>query len=91
MTKYCISQNNLKDKEEDAFIGWRNLFYTWWWHKQKISYSTNESKVLLYILILNKMKVLQVETKACTVDLANKVHPLIDHDRKEQDLKIQTS
>ena len=37
------------------------------------------------------MKVIQVETKAYSVDLANKVHSLIDHDRKEQDLKIQTS
>ena len=37
------------------------------------------------------MKVIQVETKACTVYLANEVHSLTDHDRKEQDLKIQTS
>ena len=37
------------------------------------------------------MKVMQVETKACTVDLTNKVRLLTDHDRKEQDLKIQTS
>ena len=29
-----------KDKDKDAFIGWRNLFHTWWWHKQKITYST---------------------------------------------------
>ena len=42
------------------------------------------------MLILDKIKVIQVETKTCTVDLANKVHSLIDHDRKEQDLKIQT-
>ena len=28
MKKYCICQNNLKDKEEDAFIGLKDLFYT---------------------------------------------------------------
>ena len=37
------------------------------------------------------MKVIQVETKVWTADLANKVHSLIDHDKKEQDLKSQTS
>ena len=36
------------------------------------------------------MKAIKVETKACTVYLSNKVHSLINHDRKEQDLKIQT-
>ena len=42
-------------------------------------------------LILDKMKVTKVETEACTIELANKVHSLIDLDRKDQDLKIQTS
>ena len=43
------------------------------------------------MLILDKMKVIEVETKTCTVCLSTKVHSLIDHDRKEEDLKIQTS
>ena len=37
------------------------------------------------------MKVIEDETKACTVDLTYKVHSLIHHNRKQQDLKIQTS
>ena len=84
----------IRTRKRMHLLAQRNLFSTWWWHKQKISYSTSENnstKSTFNILILDKMKIIQVEMKACTVDLANKVHSLIDHDRKEQDLKIQTS
>ena len=91
MKKYCISQNNLKDKEKDAFIGPEGIRFIRD-DDTKITYSTNvnnSTKSTFYILILDKMKVLQVETKACTVDLANKVHWLTDHDIKEQESKFR--
>ena len=78
MKKYCISQNNLedKDKEEDAFIGLKEFVLYITMTQKKISYSTNENnstKSTFNIQILDKMKVIQVETTvettACTVDL----------------------
>ena len=39
-----------------------NLFHTWWWHKQKTSYTTNWNKSIkstFYLLILSTMKVIQ--------------------------------
>ena len=77
MKVYCISQNNLKDKEEDAFIGPEGICFIHDDDTNKryvISYSTNENnsaQSTFYILILDKMKLTQVETKTCTVDLAN--------------------
>ena len=87
--------NNLKDKdkEEDAFIGTKEIvlymMMTQTQDKLHVFHHANNSteSVAFYILILDKIKIIQVET----VDLTNKLHSLIHHGRKEQDLKIQTS